>query len=151
MPSRGAPRRGREANTGLAGACREGQTAHTTLWLTLLGVIGTIIIVSSASLAILFTTRSQVAGVWKENYLGEKAKREAVEAELQIQRELKHQALNDLAIIKLKTDLAPVLEAIGKGQVKMDVIDAHVEEIEQRMFELEEQRRLRHEKNIDDL
>lgn len=58
----------------------------------------------------LFTVRSNVAQTWRDNFEAEKAARLAAEAEAKEQRELKHQALNELAATRMKTDLTPLLE-----------------------------------------
>lgn len=49
---------------------------------------------------------------WRDNYLAEVTKREEIEKEVLRQRELKHTALNELAALKARTDLAPLMEAI---------------------------------------
>jgi hypothetical protein len=78
--------------------------------------------------ASLFTIRSNVAKVWREQAEGEKAAREEAEREILRQRELKHTALNEANALRLRTDLMPVVEALGRITTMLAEHDARMTE-----------------------
>jgi hypothetical protein len=49
---------------------------------------------------------------WRANYLGEVTKRQEVEQQMLEQRELKHTALTEVAALKARTDLEPLVTAM---------------------------------------
>jgi hypothetical protein len=58
----------------------------------------------------IFTIRSTVASTWKENYGAEQARRKQAEEDADEQRAAKHEVLNELGALKLKTDITPLME-----------------------------------------
>lgn len=78
-------------------------------------VVGFLVVVVGG----LFTIRTNVAKIWRENYEAEKAKAESLEKELAAakaetaeQRDLKHKALGEVAALQL-TDQAAVLRELA--------------------------------------
>lgn len=57
-----------------------------------------------------FTVRSNIAQTWKDNYQAERTARLAAEDEAKRQRQLKHEAVNELQALRLKTDLTPLMQ-----------------------------------------
>lgn len=53
-----------------------------------------------------------LAGEWRENYLAERQSREDTAKEAAEQRELKHAALNEVAALRMSTDLTAVMTAL---------------------------------------
>lgn len=65
----------------------------------LFGVIGPLTIIAVAGF---FTVRSNVARIWRENYEAEVERSRIAREETLEQRELKHQAINEVAALKLE-------------------------------------------------
>lgn len=94
---------------------------------TLFGIVGPIFIVIVAGF---FTIRSNVAKIWRENYEAEVEKnKQLIDAEKE-QRELKHNALNELAAAKLelvaeksKPDYAAVIQRLDRINARLDIIE----------------------------
>lgn len=61
------------------------------------------------ALAGLFTIRANIASTWRQNYEAEHEARLAAEAKLEAERARKHEALNELAAQKLRTDMRPLI------------------------------------------
>lgn len=76
------------------------------------GTIITAIIVVAGVVSLFWKMQQGDPSEWRENYLGEVTRREEVEAGELRQRELKHEALTELAALRARTDLAPLMEAI---------------------------------------
>jgi len=62
------------------------------------------------AIAGIFTVRSNVATTWRENFEAERELRLKSEAEAKEQREQKHNALNELAAMKMRTDITPLVK-----------------------------------------
>ena len=58
----------------------------------------------------------RMASEWRENYLAERQAREDRERELAEQREAKHAALNEVASLRSRTDLTPLMGALVEIQ-----------------------------------
>jgi hypothetical protein len=99
-----------------------------------------VVVVVVAALAVaaggLFTIRSNVAKVWRENYEGERAAHDEAEKEILRQRELKHSALNEAAALRMRTDLVPVLESLGKITGLLADHDARMTETHGRLIDV---------------
>ena len=81
-----------------------------------LGSIITLVVIVSGVALGWFKWRQSDPSEWRENYLAEVTRREEVEKEAFMQRELKHEALIELAAVKGRTDLAPLMTAIANLQ-----------------------------------
>lgn len=70
------------------------------------------LLVSAAIIVVagLFTIRSSIASTWKENYEAETERRKLAEQEADEQRASKHEALNELAAAKLRTDITGLMK-----------------------------------------
>lgn len=76
------------------------------------GTLLTLIVLVSGVVTLFWKIRQGDPSEWRENYMGEVTRREECERQLAEQRELKHNALNELAALRARTDLAPLMEAI---------------------------------------
>lgn len=76
------------------------------------GTLLTIIVVVAGVVTLFWKLRQGDPSEWREGYLAEVVRREESERQMTEQRELKHEALTELATLKARTDLAPVMTAI---------------------------------------
>ena len=61
----------------------------------------------------LFTVRSNIAQTWKDNYDAERTARRSAEDEAKQQRAMKHELQTELAAVRMKTDLTPLIEYVN--------------------------------------
>lgn len=94
----------------LAGAALAAEVFDTR---TVLGSAGALAIVGATTW---LTIRSNAIKFWKGEAEVARVRAERMEKERDEQRELKHEALNELSGLRMKTDLAPVLEALAGVQ-----------------------------------
>lgn len=80
---------------------------------TLFGSVGAILIVFGTAA---LTVRSRAIQFWKSEADAATARAERMEKERDEQRELKHTALAETNALRLKTDIAPILEALAEVQ-----------------------------------
>lgn len=90
--------------------------------LAFVGILGSVII--------LYVKAAQAdPSDWRDNYLAEVTRREEVEKQIAEQRELKHNALNELAALKARTDLQPLLVAVNGVVAELKVFGAQMEQV----------------------
>lgn len=96
------------------------------------GAILTMCVVVCSTTALLLKWRQGDPSEWRENYLGELKKREEVERELREQKDASAAILQENAVMKARTDLAPVLTTLTALSKSLELL----EENQQRTAEL---------------
>ena len=88
-------------------------------------VLGLLILVVAGA----FTVRSNVAKVWREQAEGWQARAKELETELAQQRELKHEAVTELAAERKLRDLTPVMASLAAQTQALGEIAATLAEV----------------------
>jgi len=86
-----------------------------------------------------FTVRTNVASTWRQNYEAEHEARLSAEARLEAERARKHEALNELAAQKLRTDMRPLIRFAT--EVRDEVERHRTEDVEKILAAIEELRK----------
>ncbi len=81
-----------------------------------LGSVLTVIAIIAGVTVGYFKWREGDPSEWRENYMAEVTRREDLERQALEQRELKHEAITELAALRARTDLGPLMLAVADIQ-----------------------------------
>lgn len=96
---------------------------------TMVGLVGPLLVIAVAGF---FTVRSNVAKIWRENYEAEAERTKIAQDEAKEQRELKHQALGEVAALRLELTAERSKPDLSTLSAKLDRLLENIDAFERR-------------------
>ena len=101
-------------------------TVNTVAYL--IASVVAVVVAVATSVTVFWRSRLNSPSEWRASYLAERQKSDDLEQELNRQRELKHNALNEVATLRAATDLTVVMRALADGSVKQTELFGRLED-----------------------